>query len=124
MMIFVIAAALAAHVSAAGESLVLAQRGEPARCVVSVATNADDTVRFAARELCSHVKLMTGVELKTVEGLPSEKAVVLGCDPALPQEDAFRLRANGGNLYITGGGSRGVLYGVYEVLERFGDCAI
>ena len=67
MMIFVIAAALAAHVSAAGESLVLAQRGEPVRYTVSVATNADDTVRFAARELCSHVKLMAGVELKTVD---------------------------------------------------------
>ena len=122
MMIFVIAAALAAHVGGGDGQLVLAQRGEPACCTVSVATNADDTVRFAARELCSHVKLMTGVELKTVEGLPSEKAVVLGCDPALPQEDAFRLKADGGNLYITGGGSRGVLYGVYGVLERFGDC--
>ena len=122
MMIFVIASALAACASGSVESLLLAQRGKLADCVVSVATNADDTVRFAARELCSHVKLMTGVELKTVEGLPSEKAVVLGCDPALPQEDAFRLRADGGSLYITGGGSRGVLYGVYEVLERFGDC--
>ena len=122
MMIFVIATALAAHVSAAGESLVLAQRGEPACCTVSVATNADDTVRFAARELYSHVKLMTGVELETVYGKPSGKAIVLGYDSTLPLEDAFRLKVVDGDLYITGGGSRGVLYGVYEALERFGGC--
>jgi hypothetical protein len=30
------------------------------------------------------------------------------------------IRTSGGALYIAGGGDRGVLYGVYDLLERFG----
>ena len=36
--------------------------------------------------------------------------------------DAFRLHVEGERLRIAGGGGRGVLYGVYEVLERFAGC--
>ena len=36
--------------------------------------------------------------------------------------DAFRLHIDGQRLRVTGGGPSGVLYGVYELLERFGGC--
>ena len=36
--------------------------------------------------------------------------------------DSFRLHVDGQQLHITGGGPRGVLYGVYELLERFAGC--
>ena len=109
--------------AAAGEGpLVIADRGSGAGCTVSLAADAGDTVRFAARELCWHVRQMTGVELKIADGEVAGNAIALGCDSSLPQDDAFRLKAERGVLRITGGGERGVLYGVYEMLERFGGC--
>ena len=109
--------------AAAGEGpLVIADRGSGVGCTVSLAADAGDTVRFAARELCWHVRQMTGVELKIADGEVAGNAIALGCDSSLPQDDAFRLKAERGVLRITGGGERGVLYGVYEMLERFGGC--
>ena len=37
-------------------------------------------------------------------------------------DDAFRLVARPPHLYVEGSDVRGVLYGVYELLERFGGC--
>ncbi|MBQ6247096.1 MAG: DUF4838 domain-containing protein, partial [Kiritimatiellae bacterium] len=36
--------------------------------------------------------------------------------------DAFRIHVSGNRLFISGGGDSGVLYGVYELLERFAGC--
>ena len=48
---------------------------------------------------------------------------VAGEPPAPPEgADAFRLRVEDGRLRITGAGPRGVLYGVYEILEHFAGC--
>ena len=37
-------------------------------------------------------------------------------------DDAFRLVVRGTRLYVEGSDVRGVLYGVYELLERYGGC--
>jgi hypothetical protein len=115
---------LVASVSLWAESgMVLAHRGEAADCAIVVANDADESVRYAARELRDFTKRMTGVELKVSEGVPNGKAVILGVDRTVGDcEDSFRLKVKDGRLYVTGGGSRGVLYGVYELLERFGGC--
>ena len=74
---FCIAASFSFAVS---EPLSIARRGEQANCAVVVATNADECVRYAAKELCDYTKRMTGVELPIVsadETPAPKRAVVL-----------------------------------------------
>ena len=117
----------------AESGMVLARRGTASDCAIVVAKDADEAVRYAARELRHFAKRMIGVDLKITESPSSRKSIVLetggarlnaacaeGSEP-IPV-DAFRLKVEDGRLYVTGGGSRGVLYGVYELLERFGGC--
>ena len=109
---------------AAAEPLSIARRGEQANCAIVVATNADECVRYAAKELCDYTKRMTGVELPivSVDATPAPKRAVVLSAAGGERKDGFRLYAEGQRLFVTGGGSRGVLYGVYELLERFGGC--
>ena len=116
------AVALAVVCVADDGDFVIARRGRLSDCVVAVAQSADPAVICAARELCDFTRRMTGVGLSVVTNPPaSRKAVVLGTAPGLDAE-AFRIAVQDGRLLVTGGGPRGVLYGVYELLERFGGC--
>ena len=110
----------------AGESFTVAERGKSPSCAIAVAADASEAEKYAAGELRTFVRRMTGVELPMVTGnvaAKRERAVVLRLDASIAgHPDAFRLTVDGGRLLITGGGGRGVLYGVYELLERFGGC--
>ncbi len=64
-------------------------------------------------------------------GPPASRQTVkpANSQPAKPAEavhalgaDGFRIAVSGDALRILGGGERGVLYGVYELLERFAGC--
>ena len=118
--------ALAVTGANAAGSFVIAQRAAQADCVIVTATNADECVRYAANELRVYTKKMTGVSMPIVDArslvLPPPRAVFLECGGDASAPDSFRLRVSNGCLHVTGGGSRGVLYGVYELLERFGGC--
>ena len=136
---------------------VIARRGTAPDCAIVVATNSDPLVQYAAKELQTFTKRMTGVELPIVPSATG-KTVTLdyaGEPPAPPggaassraarrdaappndgqqpislnrltaqllNADAFQIKTDGQGLVISGGGPRGVLYGVYELLERFGGC--
>ena len=91
---------------------------------------------YAAEELRFWIDAMTGAELPIVtddEPLPS-RAILLGwtrhsqavleetLDLAALADDGFTLRTHGRHLLIVGSGVRGTLYGVYELLERYGGC--
>ena len=65
--------------------------------------------RYAAEEYAAWTAKLTGAKAPELE---------IVRDDALG-EDGFRLRNAGGRLVVSGG-RRGVLYGVYEALERFG----
>ena len=119
----------------AGE-FVLAERGRPAACAIVLRRNATPCERHAADELRTFVTRLTDVDLPVVDEtapLPA-RAVLLGeTGPTRATlgegacaglgEEGFRIRATGSCLLIAGGGGRGPLYGVYELLERFGGCA-
>ena len=93
---------------------VLAERGQtPARTIV-IPAEPSPTVKYAAEELRDYVKKLTGTELAVSS---DGKGVRIVQDLAM--EDRFRLRVADGDLVVTGG-EKGVLYGVYEILERFG----
>ena len=99
-------------------------------------SKATATEKFAAEELGRYVRMLTGVELKTVsdespspEGCISVGKTTLGVplagrfDKALAGAgtDSFIIRKDDkGNIVIVGGSDRGVLYGVYEFLETQG----
>jgi len=101
--------------------LVLAERGATSAVSVVVPETAGATVRYAAEELCAHVRTMTGVSLPTVSA--ADGAAVRFREVTDPKlgTDGFRLRTEGGDLIVEGG-RRGVLYGVYELLETYGGC--
>ena len=103
-------------VVSAGE-FVLAERGCPAKCAIVLSSSASDSERHAALELRDYVKQITGVELP-VSPEASGKAVRIVLDDAYG-DDGFRLKAEGSDLFVRGG-KRGVLYGVYEILETHG----
>ena len=112
-------AVVAIHVPAMG--FTVAVRGEAPAC--SVVTEARwESAKFAAEELVSYVERMTGVRLPIAEGgVSTPLRLVLASGDADLGDDGFRLRALGDTLAVYGG-KRGVLYGVYELLERFGGC--
>ena len=130
---YVLAIMLVAMVCRGDGVLGIAVRGHAPEYAIVRAKDASPSVVYAAEELRDFTERMTGVRLKIVtddESLPP-KAVVLGrtrWSASLPVvtdglgEDGFRLKANPPHLLVIGSDVRGVLYGVYELLERFGGC--
>lgn len=103
-----------ASLAALADDLVLSREGVPAlEGAVTLPANPTESQRFAAEELEKYVRLITGAGL-------SAKVVIDSPDPELGDE-GFRLYVAEESLHIVGG-KRGALYGVYEVLERFGGC--
>ena len=98
----------------------VAERGRPADCAVALAPDASLANRTAARELADGVKRLTGVEIPVVEGgkVATARRIVLKTDPAAA-ESSFRIEVKGDALCVSGD-DRGVCYGVFELLERFG----
>ena len=127
------AAAFAVMVAAtaACAAMTIAERGaEPAYAVV-LPDDPSPSEKYAAEELRDHVKALVGVELP-IGPRGSQKAIFIGraaCPQAAArrvevnapyQDDAFHLWVDAdGNVHVEGG-KRGVLYGVYELLEAYG----
>ena len=109
------------HLVLAAASLVLAERGRPPAVSVVVPDDCGPTTRYAAEELSGHVQKMTGVRMPIVQACPGAKVSILEVSDKSLGTDGFRLRAQGGDLVVEGG-RRGVLYGVYELLETYGGC--
>ncbi|MCL1920557.1 MAG: DUF4838 domain-containing protein [Kiritimatiellaeota bacterium] len=125
-----------AGVSTAQGPLAIAVRGQAAGHVIVRPAAASPSQVYAAEELQKFVGQLTGVTLaiQTDEGALPERAVLLGntrhtdavlgapADVGALGDDGFRLVTRGNHLLVLGGPVRGTLYGVYEVLERFGGC--
>jgi Domain of unknown function (DUF4838)/Glycosyl hydrolase family 67 N-terminus len=89
----------------------------------------NDTELKAAKELRKYIEAATGfrLELITDETPMTPVEIVIGkCagraiffDPQKLEPDEFAFRTNGTNLYITGGLHKGLLYGVYDFLEKY-----
>jgi hypothetical protein len=121
--------------SGAGE-VTIAVRGGPAECAIVLPAVASPSQVFAAEELRRFVGEMTGVTLPIVpdDGPLPARAILLGetrhtgrllggaADLAALGDDGFRLKTCPPHVLVVGGPVRGTLYGVYEMLERFGGC--
>jgi hypothetical protein len=107
--------------------------------VVVVPPEADTVIRFAADELQRYLGVVTGIshDLATAEidGRPSIRLGVAdtngsngsngtngtnGTNDTNDTNDGYRLLVAADSASISGDTSRGVLYGVYDLLERLG----
>ena len=103
----------------------IAENGESAFHIVAH-QYADECVRHAAAELQKYLLRATGAAIPYFSDRCPRRGPELrvgpcvrgNADPALPEE-GFSIRADGEDIVISGGSSRGVLYGVYGFLERF-----
>ena len=118
-LVFSVACALSAFFVASASEIPLAVRGKPADYTIVTGEKPLPSVKFAVSELRDYVKKITMVELPIAERVASGcKNVRVEIDETLG-DDGFKLKVDGKELCISGG-KRGVLYGVYELLERFG----
>ena len=107
----------------AGCRLCLAEGGSATAYCIAVSADAGPTERYAADELSEYIFRQTGVRMPILEarnppGGEERRAVRIMRDDSMGA-DAFRLRAVGEDVVVSGG-ERGVLYGVYELLETYG----
>ncbi len=98
------------------------------RFSVCIQPGAGETAAYAAEELCRYLNLATGVTLPIV---PPETAaspcIQICCAETAPDSSAlgvddFAVAVASGNLILSGGGGRGVLYAVYAFLEETVGC--
>ena len=125
LVFFLAAGAACLEPLSAAERFLIAERGKAADCSIVIAVDARPSCVYAAEELQNHVREMTGVELgieRRTCPVGDARAIILEIveDPILGT-DGFRLKVDGDTLRVSGG-VRGVLYGVYELLETYGGC--
>ncbi|MEE8453144.1 MAG: DUF4838 domain-containing protein [Thermoguttaceae bacterium] len=119
---------------ASAADLVLVNGGKSVYRIV-VADDASPSTRYAAEELQSHLRQMTGATLPILSdgGRVGAAEIILGNNRHLGQLDmkidveslgkeGYVLRTVGDHLVIAGGDVRGNLYGVYGLLEEHLGC--
>ena len=121
---FLVALAACAGHATSEAGIVLAVRGRPADACIRIASGAGPCVRYAADELAAYVRRMTGVLMPVEEkpgGAEGLKAAELRVRPGCGLgPEGYRLKASATGLLIEGETPRGVLFGVYGLLETFG----
>jgi hypothetical protein len=117
-----------------GRAFVFVDHGRPA-ARIEIPESAGDTERRAAEILRTSVLKMSGVDLPVVAakvpGTPGSAAIgfpsrdlppVVSSSVSKLRTDGFILATSTGNLYIAGGGGKGVIYGVVHLLEKYFGC--
>jgi hypothetical protein len=119
---------LSGHTTLASD-LRLADKGRTEYSIV-IPTKASATEAFAAKELQRYLKALSGTEFEMALK-PGKPSIVLcrrgsALDPrppapeARPSPDSYSIFMRDGSLFLIGGGDRGTLYAVYDLLERLG----
>lgn len=115
--------------NAQAQILELANSGNSAYKIILPKTPNQNEV-LAASEFQRYFKTITGINLsiQNKENLQQEKsAILIGNSKRFTnlktiQNDGVIIKTEGSNLMISGGESRGVLYGVYTFFEKYLDC--
>ena len=120
--------------SPCGRAFVFVDHGHPA-ARIEIPEGAGDVERRAAEILRDSIFKMSGVDLPILAarepGRPGVAAIgfppgdlppVIGSSLASLRPDGFVVATSTGNLYITGGGGEGVVYGVVHLLEKYFGC--
>jgi GH43 family beta-xylosidase len=116
LVLMVVAASFVAN----AVDFVLAQ-GKTARAVISIPKDAGESVKYAADELAKYLGMMSGAKFKVVPGASSTGARICVGDAYDGKPDEICVKvANANTLVVTGEGTRGPLYAVYQLLEHLG----
>lgn len=103
---------------------------------IVLSEDAGEAENHAAEELSLYLGRASGAEFTIVkEGAPGDEGnrIFIGAVSASLEEfggdflealgeEGFAIRTSGDNIFIAGGGPRGVMYGAYEFLERYIGC--
>ena len=98
--------------------------GASASCPILLAADATPAEQFAAQELSTCLTRICGAAFPVTNAPPpAGPALALAADASLGAEE-YRVRADAaaGRLTVSGGRPRGVLYGVYALLEDHLGC--
>lgn len=96
--------------------------------VIGTASDASASERYAADELRYYLERMTAAPITVTTIVPSDGRMIavgslasetLGIFDSSLGEDGFLIRTVGATIAVIGG-KRGVIYGVYELLEQLG----
>lgn len=111
----------AAACTLVSNDLEIARRGRRSAFAIVLPEAPTESEQFAAEELRDWTAKLTGTVLPIVTNQSPAQAVYLNRTRPSADRDAdeFRIVSNRSGVYVTGG-SRGVLYGVYEILETYG----
>jgi len=122
--------------SPCSRSFVFVDHGRPA-ARIEIPEGAGDIERRAAEILRDSIFKMSGIDLPILEvrepGRPGVAAIgfppgdlppVVVSSLASLRPDGFVVATSTGNLYVTGGGGKGVIYGVVHLLEKYFGCRI
>ena len=111
-----------------GESIMTIKDG----AVITIGANATKSQRYAAQLLQKYIAKSIDLTFDIVSDEKQyESEIVVGktnrekqdlFDYGYFEEEGYQIAALEGKLYITGGGSRGVIYGVLQFLEDFMGC--
>jgi len=121
--------ALAMASSAGAANWPLAKDGK-ALCVITIPTSPSTAETLAAQELAGYLERICGVKFE-VRAATTGRRIHVQCqntpgaeaaNPPLPKlsPEGFAIAQRGDCLYLVGADSRGVLYAVYDFLERLG----
>ena len=113
-------AMLAAGAVSGGEEIVIARRGAPSACTITVPDAPSPCLKHAAEELAKYVKAMTGVALPVAESAKARGPKIRLVSGVALGRDSFRFGTDGDDFVIAGDDDRAVLFGVYDFLEN--DC--
>ena len=125
---------LSAAADNTADAVTIAENGK-SFCVIVQADNATEPEKFAAKELVTFLKRVTGAEFAVVAeqslaGDPASRIYVgwtryaarHGIDASKLGEEEWVIRTIGDDLVLTGGRPRGTMYAVYEFLEDHVGC--
>jgi len=93
--------------------------------VIVIPKEADSIERYAAEELQHYLFQISGVTLPITNHTRTKhqkKILLAKATRARLKNDGFTITTQRDNLTINGGNDKGVLYGVYELLEKYLDC--
>jgi len=111
---------VSADISEKKESeMILVKEGKPNATIVTRDT-AGPCEHFAAAELNKYIQKMSGVKLPLGKGSKTPVQIRLRIKPDCAGYDGFHIHCTGGEVVLQGANERGVLYAVYELLERLG----
>lgn len=87
--------------------------------LICIPKQGGKSLEFGAIELCRYLNIMTGHDYSVTRDTHEACLIALQIDQGL-KPDGYRIRSREGVISISGGSSRGCMYGIYRLLYELG----